>query len=118
MFATSGKKQNKVYLWTLSPSTGELVYEPCSTGSFKRVYTDLAFSEDGQFLLAGSTSGDVTTFLVRNRGLSASITVCGGGVRNLVCGKDGSFFVGGGDGSLTHYERENVVSSFALPLFD
>lgn len=52
---------------------------------------------------------DQHQYQVRNRGLAAVISACGGGVRSLLSAPLGGFYVGGGDGSLTYIERENFV---------
>jgi len=98
ILATAGQKQ--VVIWIYDPTTGKLTPERCQTGAQVRNYTCLAFSDDGEVLFAGSESGDLSAFSVRNRSLLSCLPVCSAGLLtvNLV---DHFLITGGGDGSIT-----------------
>jgi len=69
-----------------------------------REYICLCFSQDYEYLLAGSTTGDISIVLMKNRVAQTFVHVCGGGIMNLVCtpAASGSRFVAvGGDGTVT-----------------
>mmetsp|Transcript_28816 Transcript_28816/g.56592 ORF Transcript_28816/g.56592 Transcript_28816/m.56592 type:complete len:613 (-) Transcript_28816:59-1897(-) len=97
---------NFLYVWTLDPSTGALTSEKMKTGSHQREYRSFSWSSDRELLYCGSTSGDVSIFLVRNAVLKNVVQTCSGGVRSIMVGDDNEMYVGGGDGSLTLYEHD------------
>jgi WD40 repeat protein len=94
-------------MWHLDPAQGELTCHPIGTaGKHVREYQCLAFTPDYEHLLAGTTSGDVATVLVKNRVVQAFKEVCSNGVTGLVCLPTGSsemvrIVAGGGDGTVT-----------------
>lgn len=90
---------------TRSVAIGHLAGRPTYASSGRA----LCFSPDGDFLFAGSTSGDVLSFLVRNGGLCATIPACAGGVHALIVTPECDAIVGGGDGSIVCFRRENPV---------
>lgn len=95
---------DQLYMWHLDPQEGSLIKIKVNTAStFQRIISALIFSNDGQYLYAGTTSGDFGCFYVRNNVLHSVITVCGGP---------------GGIGSLL--QPEGTASLFAgliLPFF-
>ncbi|XXQ35592.1 WD domain, G-beta repeat [Plasmodiophora brassicae] len=115
-FATCAEQEGPILMWKLTPSTGHLSYEKACYAcrpvrhSPKQHSRALCFSPDGDFLFAGSTSGDVLSFLVRNGGLCATIPACAGGVHALIVTPECDAIVGGGDGSIVCFRRENPRS--------
>ena len=107
MFATGGKKMLR--LWALDPMTGSwpVMGEPLTAHGHIRDYTCLRFSEDRNWLYAGSTSGDMTSFQIKSRSLAMCKQCTQGGVESMLLlpGPPGTesttVFVGGGDGSIT-----------------
>mmetsp|Transcript_10121 Transcript_10121/g.20073 ORF Transcript_10121/g.20073 Transcript_10121/m.20073 type:complete len:381 (-) Transcript_10121:63-1205(-) len=113
-----GGKQQKVTLWALDPKTGKLESMTCTCGSHVRKFTCIDFSNDGEWLYAGTTSGDVAVFQVKRAVLYTFIglhTLTGGVTAIAVppppaCssssrGDDGEFqevCVGGATGILAH----------------
>eukprot|EP00913_Durusdinium_trenchii_P029685 g27823.t1 len=110
-YAACGGKN--ICMWHLDPVRGEL--QPHQVGNaFKQVreYICLAFTQDAEYLLAGTTTGDVAVVLMKNRVVQTFIAVCGGGVVNLVCTlvESGSRFVAaGGDGTVTVLAGPNAL---------
>eukprot|EP00435_Cladocopium_sp_Y103_P047964 s1615_g14.t1 len=102
-FAACGGKN--ICMWHLDPVRGEL--QPHQVGNaFKQVreYICLAFTQDKEYLLAGSTTGDVAVVLMKNRVVQTFVAVCGAGVVNMVCTPVDAgcrFVAAGGDGTVT-----------------
>lgn len=102
-FAACGGKN--ICMWHLDPVRGEL--QPHQVGNaFKQVreYICLAFTQDKEYLLAGSTTGDVAVVLMKNRVVQTFVAVCGAGVVNIVCTPVDAgcrFVAAGGDGTVT-----------------
>ena len=107
MFATGG--QRMIRLWALDPVTGTwpVLGEVLTAHGHVRDYTCLRFSEDRNWLYAGSKSGDMTSFQIKSRSLAMCKQCTLGGVDSMLLapGEPGSnstyVFVGGGDGSVT-----------------
>lgn len=122
MFATGG--QRMLRLWALDPVTGTwpVMGEPLTAHGHIRDYTCVRFSEDRNWLYAGSSSGDMTTFQIKGRSLVMCKQCTQGGVESvlLLNGEAGSnstiVIVGGGDGSITkliakeHKELHDVMN--------
>jgi len=92
---------NSLRRWILDPYTGDLASEGMNMGAQVRDYTDIAFSPDGDFLYAASTTGDFICIQVRSLIMRNILSVCSGGVRSLCCLPNGAVVAGGGDGSIT-----------------
>jgi len=93
--------------WTLDPMAGTMVADDCSLGNQVRTYCALAFSTDGDYVFAGSTSGDFTAVHVKHKTLHATTPACSGGVHSLIALESemgDRLVVGGGDGSISVYE--------------
>ena len=89
-------------LFDLDPFEGTLTEMKLNAGSTRRSYTALEFSKDREYLYAGSTSGDISIFLVKSQSLVASVPVCQNGVCSIARVPDGdALYVGGGDGHLS-----------------
>lgn len=102
-FAACGGKN--ITMWHLDHVRGELLAHQVGN-AFKQVreYVCLAYTQDYEYLLAGTTTGDVAVILMKNRVVQNFLAVCGGGVANLVCTPVASgtrFVVVGGDGTVT-----------------
>eukprot|EP00439_Symbiodinium_sp_Y106_P055908 s1007_g7.t2 len=102
-FASCGGKN--ISMWHLDHVRGELLAHQVGN-AFKQVreYVCLAYTQDYEYLLAGTTTGDVAVILMKNRVVQNFLAVCGGGVANLVCTPVASgtrFVVVGGDGTVT-----------------
>lgn len=105
MLATAG--QRSLRLWALDPLTGQwpVMGESFAAHSHVRDYTCLAFSQDRLFLLAGSSTGDVTIFQIKGRQLAATKQVVQGGVESLLSMPPDErghalLLVGGGTGTI------------------
>jgi hypothetical protein len=73
-----------------------------------RDYTCLAFSKNAEdFLYAGTTSGDLCGFQVKNRIFVFSINLCSMGIKTLVSVSQNQIAVGGGDGQVVLLETGN-----------
>ena len=100
-------------LWTVNPYTGSLTGKKFNTGSRPclRNYTCAQFSEDGDWLFCGSSSGDFTVFNVRSVGLKGIQNSCGGGVLSINVVSSDVVLVGGGDGSLAEFCARDEVGA-------
>lgn len=99
-FATCGGFT--VSLWALDPYKGIMEYEQIQTGNFSREYISLAFSINEQkFLYAGTSSGDVVCFLVKNKLIVFSKIICARGITSIIPLSKNQIVIGGGDGTLT-----------------
>ena len=106
MFATGGP--NMLRLWALDPVTGTwpVMGEPLTAHGHIRNYTCIQFSQDKNWLYAGSSSGDMTSFQIKSRSLAMCKQCTQGGVESMLLlpGSDANsttVLVGGGDGSIT-----------------
>eukprot|EP00820_Chromera_velia_P023794 Cvel_45.t2-p1 / transcript=Cvel_45.t2 / gene=Cvel_45 / organism=Chromera_velia_CCMP2878 / gene_product=WD repeat-containing protein 16, putative / transcript_product=WD repeat-containing protein 16, putative / location=Cvel_scaffold5:264954-267049(+) / protein_length=575 / sequence_SO=supercontig / SO=protein_coding / is_pseudo=false len=100
--ATCGRKG--VVLWAVDVVKGEALGVPAQQMAHtvqSRLYISLAFSKDGDWLYAGSSTGDVACISLRTKNLHASVQVCGKGACAMTCLPDGELVVGGGDGTVT-----------------
>jgi len=98
LFANCG--ESVLCLWKLDPYKGLMEKEVVQTGNFLREYSCLAFTKDEKYLLAGTTSGDIISYIVKNKSMVFSKIVCAGGVNTMVPIDNNQIIVGGGDGSL------------------
>lgn len=72
-----------------------------SAGNLVRDYTCLSFSKNNQdYLFAGTTSGDVCGFLVKQRALVFQINLCSLGIRTILSVGQNRVICGGGDGQI------------------
>lgn len=91
--------QKKMTMWQLNPVTGQLNTELVNTGTLVRDYTCVTFSKNQEdYLFAGTSSGDLIGFLVKNKMLVFSINVCAMGVQTIKAVSADRIVVGGGDG--------------------
>ncbi|SPR01188.1 unnamed protein product (mitochondrion) [Plasmodiophora brassicae] len=72
-------------------------------GALVRCFTCCTLDETKQFLLCGSTAGDVSVFNVDVGQFRASFPVCSAGVHSLITNGD-LLLAGGGDGTLSKYK--------------
>jgi len=103
-FAACGGKT--VTMWHLNAATGDLVAHPVgSAGKQTREFQCLVFSSDYEHLFAGTTTGDITVILMKNRVMQAYIPACSAGVTSL-CDlpfqNGAAILAGGGDGTITY----------------
>eukprot|EP00933_Yihiella_yeosuensis_P070649 TRINITY_DN78795_c0_g1_i1.p1 TRINITY_DN78795_c0_g1~~TRINITY_DN78795_c0_g1_i1.p1 ORF type:complete len:613 (+),score=88.29 TRINITY_DN78795_c0_g1_i1:61-1899(+) len=83
-FAACGGKN--LTMWHLDVERGEVVsHQVGQSGKQVREYTCLAFTLDYEFLLAGTTTGDVASILMKNRVVQSHTHVCSAGVMNMAC---------------------------------
>jgi WD40 repeat protein len=120
-FATAGNKE--IYIWELDPEAGELQKFKVNVAAFTRDYTDLIFSQNGDFLYAGSASGDVSCVIVKNRQLAQPFKACSLGVKSLTRYEENDrtkLIIGGGDGTLNIYagSGKDYVHEQKLQLVD
>jgi len=99
LYASCGDKS--ICLWNIDPIKGNLEKEVIQTGNLIREYISLAFSKnDEKYLYAGTTSGDIVCFLVKNKKVVFSKIICSQGVTAVVPLTENQLIVGGGDGSI------------------
>jgi len=111
-FASCGDKI--VTMMHLDARKGELAIHPIGfAGKHVRKYTCLAFVHDNEYLLAGTTTGDVGVAVMKSRVMQTFWPVCSGGVTNLVPVPSGDgqlrIVVGGGDGTATLMTGSSVL---------
>ena len=103
-FATCGGKHFQIWQVDVHKNAVECV-PVNSAGRQARLWQCLCFSDDYEYLYAGSSSGDIVSVLMKNRVMqSFTDWKCSGGVSSIAYQKiDGvpAIFAGGGDGSLT-----------------
>eukprot|EP00466_Bigelowiella_natans_P001487 jgi/Bigna1/89644/estExt_fgenesh1_pg.C_530022 len=99
-------KAQKVSLWALHPSTGKLESVACHCGSHVRMFTSVEFSTDGEWLYAGTTSGDIAIFQVKRSVLFSMVNVSGiVGIPTSITvpeTSDYQLYVGGANGVVAH----------------
>jgi len=127
LFATCGIEQVRV--WAMTPSSGKLLSEKCSTSNLhsRRTFTCLTFSESADLLVAGTASGDFFIFDVRRMtALTSYQPNCVGGISCVRSCKlngqhihdplDAHFFikimVGCGDGTVSIWHYNDDLSAF------
>lgn len=109
-FATAGHRV--LLLWVLNPMNGELTPSKVEQ-SVVRDYTCVQFSSDRETLVAGSTSGDFSVVNVKTRRLVQNVPACSCGIHSIVC-FDAGVLVGGGDGSVLHFDLDFVDTSHVV----
>lgn len=103
-FATAG--QRMLLLWVLNPMNGELTPSKIEQGVV-RDYTCVQFSPERETLVAGSTSGDFSVVNVKTRRLIKNVSACSCGINSIAFFHAG-VLVGGGDGSVVHFDLDFV----------
>ena len=100
-----------IILWSLDPFKGILEQEKVNTGAYVRDYTCMQFDRMGEFLYAGSTSGDLSFIHTRLKKLqSAPIKICSAGVLSLsINASNGNIIAGGGDGTVTLFDGQQIL---------
>lgn len=93
-------------LWVLNPMNGELASSKIEQ-TVVRDFTCVAFSPDRETLVAGSTSGDFSVINVKTKRLLQNVPACSCGIQSVLYGPAG-VFVGGGDGSVFHFNHDFV----------
>jgi len=97
--------RNALVFWHLDDQTGDMVAHPVGqSGKQVREFVCMAFAPDYEYLLAGTTTGDIAVVLMKNRVVQTFHTVCSGGVNTMVCLPEHSrcrVVCGGGDGTAT-----------------
>eukprot|EP00929_Paragymnodinium_shiwhaense_P085336 TRINITY_DN4573_c0_g1_i1.p1 TRINITY_DN4573_c0_g1~~TRINITY_DN4573_c0_g1_i1.p1 ORF type:complete len:497 (-),score=72.40 TRINITY_DN4573_c0_g1_i1:46-1536(-) len=110
-FAAYGGKS--LSLWHLDAEQGVLSSHPVNkSGKQSREFMCMAFTMDYEYLLAGTSSGDVAIVLMKNRVLQTLVPVCSAGVINMVCLPFPSgvrVLCGGGDGTVTSLSGPTAV---------
>ncbi|KAG1653857.1 hypothetical protein FOA52_007561 [Chlamydomonas sp. UWO 241] len=97
-----------VYLYSVEPFNGMAGCVKVTAGSLKRSFTSLVYSADGQWLYAGTATGDIVTINVLRRAMQMSHPACGGGVGAMCLTPSGRLLVGGGDGALTLFTNDHM----------
>jgi hypothetical protein len=81
-FAMSGGR--KLVMWQLNPVVGQCSNELVNTGMMVREYTCMTYSKNSEdFLYAGTTSGDLCGFQVKNKIFVFSVNLCAQGIKTL-----------------------------------
>ncbi len=71
------------------------------SGGLSRTYYSAMLCADGEFMLCGTSVGDMLVFNLKNSVYRASVPVCGSGLISLAVNtSSGEVFCGGGDGTL------------------
>ena len=105
-FAIAGKR--KMTLWQLNPVTGQTSYDLINTGTVVRDYTCMTFSKNREdYLFAGSESGDLLAFQVKNKSLAFNINACAKGIQTIRAVSADKVVVGGGDGQIILFRTAN-----------
>jgi len=92
--------------WKLDPFEGKLTSEKFGSGH-TREYNCITFSQEGDLLYAGSTSGDIAVFSIRNLNLIQKVQVCSLGVQTMYLSQKGYIVACGGDGSISMLQEDN-----------
>lgn len=98
----------EIYIYGLNPFHGMASPNKVTSGSLRRSFTSLVFSADGQWLFAGSTSGDVVTVNVARLTMQMAHPACSAGVGAMCLTSAGRLLVGGGDGALTLLTNDHM----------
>jgi WD40 repeat protein len=97
--------RNQLTFWHLDDQTGDITAHPVGqSGKQQREFSCLAFTNDYEYLLVGTTTGDLAVVLMKNRVVQTFHHVCGGGVTTMVCIPEAGrcrVVTGGGDGTAT-----------------
>jgi len=102
-----------IVLWHLAEGQGSLAAHPVTAaGREVREFACMAFTPDREYLIAGTTTGDIAVVLMKNRVVQNFLPVCSGGVVTIAClfSDVGSRIIaGGGDGTVTVLAGANPV---------
>ncbi|TYZ66415.1 hypothetical protein PybrP1_001311 [[Pythium] brassicae (nom. inval.)] len=109
-FATAGHRV--LLLWVLNPMNGELTPSKVEQ-SVVRDYTCVQFAPDRETLVAGSSSGDFSVVNVKTRRLVKNVPACSCGI-NAIAFFDAGVLVGGGDGTVLHFDLDFVDTSHVV----
>jgi len=74
----------------------------------QRHYT-CGYIRNEEFLVAGTTAGDLCVFSLPNKIFRSSIPVCNGGIASLVPAQENVIFLGSGDGKIKGIVGDDVV---------
>lgn len=106
MFASSADQD--IIIWSIEPHSGLLSGQKINIGSVRRTYTSMVFSANGEWLYAGTESGDVVTVNILRRTVQLVHPVCSLGVGAVMLSPHGLILVGGGDGSISVFNFEEA----------
>lgn len=107
-------------LWQLNPVSGQLNNELVSTGSMVRDYTCITYSKNQEdYLYAGTSSGDLIGFFVKNKMMVFSQNVCAMGIKTIKAVDADRIVVGGGDGQVVLFKTDgkDTASLFKIQIF-
>ena len=93
---------------SMDPFSGLCAGDKVTSGSLRRSFTCMTYSADGQWLYAGTTSGDIVTVNVARRTMQMTHPTCSAGVGALNLTSLGRLIVGGGSGSLTLFTNGHL----------
>jgi WD40 repeat protein len=100
--------------WTLDPAAGSLTEEDFNTG-VTRNFTACSFSDDAEYVFAGSSSGDFTCQHVRSKIMHSVTSACSNSVLSILAlpaalgtneSRPQRLVIGGGDGSIALFEGD------------
>lgn len=117
-FSTCGG--NMIYLWSLDAYKGQLENTSLQTGNFTREYISLSYSiNDQKYLYAGTTSGDIVCFLIKNRMIVFNKIICAKGITSIIPITSNQIIIGGGNGSLNlcYIEEPSIEVLTSIKLF-
>ena len=102
-----------VLVWTIDTVNGMLSVTDCRTGSIKRNYSCIAFHENNEVFFAGTTSGDILSYVYKSRTLKDVLPVCKGRI-NVMTMEGGNnnkvMLVGSEDQHLYTFDTESTQS--------
>jgi len=107
---TAGKFLMRV--WEIDYENSKMTPHDCKMGQLKRIVTCLALDQDDQYLYCGTTSGDILCVQMqdpKNFKFSGPKKPIPKGVISIAFASDGNLIVGGGDGSLTVLNRQDLL---------
>jgi len=102
-------------MWQLNPTSGQCTTEIIGTGTMVRDYTCMTFSKNAEeFLYAGTASGDLCVFQVKNKILVYSQNVCAMGIRTVQAVSADKVCIGGGDGQIVLFSTNGKDTQATL----
>ena len=108
-----GTVDGDIHIFSMDPFSGLCAGDKVTSGSLRRSFTCMAFSADGQWLYAGTTSGDIVTVNVARRTMQMTHPACSAGVGAINLTSSGRLIVGGGSGSLTLFTNDHLWKDIA-----
>ncbi|WIA35292.1 hypothetical protein OEZ86_003749 [Tetradesmus obliquus] len=105
-----------IYIYSLDPFKGWVGCEKVTNGTVRRAITCLCFSQDGNWLFAGTASGDVLTVNVARRAVQLMHTLASGGIGAVMLSADGKVLAGAADGTLCLLDLPNGSAVSAPPI--